>query len=145
MAELDTIINEPSESEKRIKQLSDKVRTSSEEREAEKARADAAEAKMAEAQRSADFSDKFSDIVATNPAAKDFKEDIKAKVMSGYTPEDAAYAVLGKAGKLAQPKTEETAIAGGSATNPSPKGDKSVSEMTQAERHAKLEEILTLT
>ncbi len=59
---------------------------------------------------------------------------------SGYTVEDATYAVLGKAGKLggAKPLTP-TNPAGGSAATTVPTGTKSVAEMSQAERRAQLE------
>lgn len=147
MAELDNLINEPSESEKRIKQLSSTVKTTSEERDAEKQRADAAEAKVAEAERAAQFSDSFSDVVSTNPAAKDFKDDIRNKVMSGYTVQDATYAVLGAAGKLGQSVAETASPAGGSASInlPSAGATKTAAEMTQEERRAVLSEALVIT
>lgn len=135
--------SEPSEAQKRITQLSDKVRVASEERDAEKAARESLEAKVVEAERKAAFSDGFSDILSENPAAKDFKADIQAKVMSGYTVEDAAFAVLGKAGKLGPqvaPTPSASEVAGGSATVTAPQnGDKPISDMSQSERRAKLE------
>ena len=149
MAELDNIINEPSEAEKRIKTLSGKVETVAGERDAEKSAREAAEALVAKTQRTADFYKGFSDVVSTNPAAKDHRDDILAKVESGYTIEDATYAVLGKAGKLnnTAPVVETVATAGGSAaTNlPNNGGTKSVGEMSQDERRAALSEILIVT
>ena len=108
MAELEDIINEPSEAEKRIKQLSGTVKSTAEERDAAKAQAEASEAKVLEANRERDFYASF-------------------------------------AGKLNQPnetKVETQPIAGGSATNqiPNNSGEKSIAEMTQAERRAKLME-----
>lgn len=143
MAEIDTLINEPSEAEKRIKQLSGKVETMAGERDAEKLGREAAEAKTAEAERKFAFAEAFTDIVAANPSAKDFKADIQAKVLAGYTPEDATYAVLGKAGKLGQPKEESQTIAGGSAVI-TPTQGKSPAEMTQEERRAALAETLVI-
>ena len=85
------------------------------------------------------FAEGFTDIVAENPAAKEFKTDIQAKVMSGYSLEDATFAVLGKAGKLNQPKVETTHTAGGSAaTNISNGGTKSIQDMTRDEKRAAL-------
>lgn len=142
--ELDVELNQPSESQQRITQLSKDKKASEEARAAAEAKAQEAEAKAAEAQRVAEFSEGFVDVVANNPAAKDHKDDIKAKVLSGYSLEDATFAVLGKAGKLGQPKVETytPAAGGGSATTTLPPqgGDKSVSEMTQAERRAALAE-----
>lgn len=136
----DDPIIEPSESEKRIKQLSEKVRLTSEERD-EQARLLKAEGdKNTELIRERDFYQGFSDVVSTNPAAKDHRDEILSKVKSGYTVEDATFAVLGKAGKLSQPKLEVVSPAGGSATTTPPQGgtQKTVAEMTQAERKAAL-------
>jgi hypothetical protein len=124
---------EPSRAEERITQLSDKVRQEAEGRVA-------AEAKATEAERKAAFAEGFVDIVATNPEAKDFKADIQAKVMAGYSVQDATFAVLGAAGKFGSSPTP-TSPAGGSASTTIPQGgDKPVAEMTQDERRAKLAE-----
>lgn len=126
-------VPEPSDAQKRIIQLSDKVRTTSEELSTEKKAREAAEKKAA-------FSEGYAEVLTSNPAAKEFKADIEAKVMSGYTVEDATYAVLGKAGKLGQPQAAEVqSPAGGSAPNVIPTGQKGIGEMTQAERRAQLE------
>lgn len=140
MAEIDEIIDQPSDSQKRITKLSNDVKTTAEERDVAKAAQAEAEAKAAESDRKAAFADGFADIVADNPAAKEFKADIQAKVMSGYTIEDATFAVLGKAGKINQPKVDTMSMAGGSAaTNLPPQGvEKSIAEMTQAERRVEL-------
>lgn len=125
----------PTVSEERINQLSDKVKTASDERDAAKAKAD-------DAERRAAFAEGFVDIVATQPAAKDHKEEIKDKVLKGYSVQDATYAVLGAAGKLGgapieQPKAQ---VAGGSASTAMPQsGVKPVSEMTLAEKRTQLE------
>lgn len=142
MAELDEIINEPSESQQRITKLSKDVKTTSDERDAARLEAETARAESAESKRVAEFSEGFVDVVAGNPAAKDFKDDIKAKVLSGYSLEDATFAVLGKAGKLNQPQVEtnQAQFAGGSATTNLPvQGmEKSAAEMTQDERRNEL-------
>lgn len=120
--------------QERITQLSEKVRIEAEAR-------TAAEVKATEAERKVAFAEGFLDIVATNPAAKDFKAEIQAKVVSGLSVEDAAYAVLGKAGKLGGVKAPDPVMpAGGSAVvTPPQTGSKPVSDMTQAERRALLE------
>lgn len=124
---------EPSRAEERITQLSDKVRQEAEGR-------TAAEAKATEADRRAAFAEGFVDIVATNPEAKDFKADIQAKVMAGYSVQDATFAVLGAAGKFGTNPTPSSP-AGGSATTTIPQGgDKPVSEMTRDEMREKLAE-----
>ncbi len=144
--ELENELNQPSESEKRIRQLSGKVKEEADAKDAALKEKAAAEAKAAEAEKKAAFAEGFADIVSTNPAAKDFKADIQAKVLSGYSVEDATFAVLGKAGKLGNQstetkKTDETASpAGGSASYAPPQGgSKPIKEMTQAERLAALQ------
>lgn len=142
MADDPIITEQPSEAEQRIKQLSKKLSLSAEEA-AEKDKALAEQtSKFAELQREKDFYASFSDLVTTNPAAKDHKDEILAKVKSGLTTEDATFAVLGKAGKLGVPKEVEVhrPIAGGSATNSLPQGgtSKAVSEMSRDEKRAAL-------
>lgn len=121
--------------QERITQLSDKVKTTAQER-------DEALAKAATAERKAAFAEGYADIVATNPAAKEFKADIEAKVNGGYTVQDATFAVLGAAGKLGNvvKAPEPVMPAGGSAPTGLPQGGtKTVAEMTQAERREQLE------
>ena len=137
--------NKVSEAEKRIKQLSEKVRLTSEERDEKDNLLKAESEKRAAAERERDFYASFSDTVASNPAAKDHKDEILGKVKSGYTIQDATFAVLGAAGKLGgtvvtPPETQSPA--GGSATTNASITDKKVTEMTQAERRAILEKEL---
>lgn len=129
-----------SEAQKRIKQLSEKVRLTSEERDEKNRLLEEQSTKNAELTRERDFYQGFSDVVSTNPAAKDHKDDILAKVKGGYSVEDATYAVLGKAGKLGSQSTPETtpSPAGGSASTGVPQGgsNKALHEMTREERKA---------
>jgi len=121
----------------RIEELSGKVKTTATERDTEKARAEKAEKER-------DFFEGFSGILGTHPAAKDHKDEIKAKVLAGYTVEDATFAVLGKAGKIgeAPAQTKKIDAAGGSADvnagvrNTGSKKDPA--NMTQAEKRAML-------
>lgn len=140
MAE-NTIIEpqEPSEAQKRITQLSDKVRTTSEERDEKNRLLKESTEKIATLERENTFNSGFVDVLSTHTAAKDHRDDIKAKVLStGMSVEDAAYAVLGKAGKLGGTHTSNpTHQVAGSTTapnNPQISGEKKVAEMTQAER-----------
>lgn len=143
MAELDNELNQPSEAQQRIQQLSGKVKEEAEKRaEADRLKAEA-EAKAAEAEKKAAFAEGFADIIATNPAAKDHKADIQAKVMSGYSIQDATYAVLGPLGKIAAAAPEPTpSPAGGSAGFVPPStGTKSFTELSQEERRKAIEEL----
>lgn len=127
--------------QERITELSSKVKVEAE------ARA-AAEAKAAEAEKKAAFAEQFVDIVGQNPAAKEHKADIQAKVLAGYTVQDATFAVLGAAGKLGNvpAPVAPQSPAGGSATVPiQANADKPVSEMSLAEKRAALEKELILS
>jgi hypothetical protein len=79
----------PNRAEERITELSEKVKEEATAREA-------AEKKVAEAERKAQFAEGFADVLGTHPAAKEHKADIEAKVVAGYSVEDATYAVLGR-------------------------------------------------
>lgn len=140
MAEVDEIIEQPSESEKRIKTLSGKVKETAEERDELKRLGVEKDEKISSLEKENTFNSGFSDIVSANPSAKDFKDDIKSKVMTGMSMEDATFAVLGKAGKLGAPQGEIISAAGGSASTGiiQPQQDKSIGEMTQAERREAL-------
>lgn len=123
--------SEKKRNEERYKQLSEKVRIEGEAR-------GKAEETVLEVTKERDFYAGFSEIVSTNPAAKDHKDEILAKVKGGYTVEDATYAVLGKAGKLGQPKAPEAQMpAGGSAVITPPQGgEKAIKDMSREERKA---------
>ena len=145
--QLDTDLEKENKVEKRIKDLSEKVRLTSEERDEKDKLLKEQGDKNSELQKERDFYAGFSDVVSSNPAAKDHKDDILAKVKSGYTVEDATFAVLGKAGKLGQPSTPEPPPpqkenpAGGSAPNqPMMGGAKPVNQMTRDEKRAALVE-----
>ena len=132
--------NKQTEAQKRITQLSEKVRLTSEERD-EKARLLGEESSKREAaEKERDFYAGFSDVVSTNPLAKDHKDDILAKVKSGYTVQDATFAVLGAAGKLGNTLAPTPqSPAGGSSPTALPQGGvKPIGEMTQDERRDEL-------
>lgn len=131
--------NQMSEAEKRIKQLSEKVRITSEERDERDNLLKERENRIAELERENSFNSGFVDVLASHSAAKDHKDEIKAKVLSGYSVEDATYAVLWKAGKLGQVIAQETANpAGGSATTNVSQGEKPLAEMSRDEKREML-------
>ena len=123
-----------SRAEERITELSEKVRLTSLER-------DELKTLNTSVTKERDAFASLVDVVATNPAAKDHKDAILEKVKLGLTPEDATYAVLGKAGLLGgapQPVTQQTVAGGSAPTTIMQQAEKPVSEMTQAERREQL-------
>lgn len=142
-------VAEPSPAQQRITQLSEKVRLTAEERDEQSRLLSEESTKRISAEKERDFYQGFSDVVTTHPAAKDHKDDILAKVKSGYTVQDATFAVLGAANKLGPaqaPQPMAGQVAGGSASTTPPQGGvKSVSEMSQAERREALEKELMFT
>lgn len=141
MAELDEIINEPTEVEGRIKDLSKKVKLTSEERDELRRLNEEKDGTIDTVTKERDFYAGFSDVVSKHPNASEFKDDILAKVKSGYTIEDATVSVLNAQGKLTMPTVERVSPAGGSAPTQIPsQGTKSVGEMTRDERRQALME-----
>lgn len=131
---------ELSRAEERIRQLSEKVELTSRERdEKDKLYKEQGE-KLSNLEKENSFNSGFADVLSSHSAAKDHKDDIKAKVLSGMSVEDATFAVLGKAGKLGNPTPQPvTSPAGGSAPNQI-QGDatKSIAEMTHEEKRSAL-------
>lgn len=138
--ELEATLNEPSEAEKRIKQLSGKVKEEAEAKEAAVKAQQEAETKAQTAERKSAFLESFSDIVSENPAAKEFKAEIEEKVMGGMSIEDAKFAVLGKAGKLSQSMQVDSPAGGSATTTVTQKTDKSPKEMKSDELRAAVED-----
>ena len=127
--------------DKRIKDLSSKVKMASEERDTEATARKTAEAEKVAAQKEVEFYKGFSTTTATYPNAKDHVEDIKLKVLAGYSVEDATVSVLAKAGKLTtEPIDKIQSGAGGSASSTvrSEGGKKDPWNMSQADRRAAL-------
>ena len=132
-------VQQESKVEKRIKQLSNKVRLTSKERDDLAKAKQKLEAERDNAKKELEFYSSFSDTTDKYPVAKEFKDKIKEKVLSGYSVEDAAVAVLAKEGRLEAPLPARDNPAGGSATNPPMKGDvKPLSEMNREEKRAEV-------
>lgn len=143
--DLDTTLEEENKNkvEKRIKDLSEKVRLTSTERDDLLKAKEESEAKAKAAQLDADFYKNFSTVSSKYAGSADYQEQIREKVNAGYDLEDATVAVLNKEGKFtppAAPQAPRESPAGGSAINTFKSGDKTVSEMTQAERRSALME-----
>lgn len=76
----------------------------------------------------------FSAVSGKYQGASEHTDEIKTKVLAGYTLEDATVSVLNKAGKLTPARMETSMPAGGSSSNPSfqPK-TKSIQESSKDE------------
>lgn len=141
----DTITQPPvsSPAEDRIKQLSEKVEVTAKERDEKDGQLKDRDTKIASLEKENAFSNEFADILGTHSAAKDHKDEIKAKVLSGYSVEDATLAVLAKAGKLGAVETPIAQVAGGSAATTMQSGaQKELKDMSLAEKRGVLEKEL---
>ena len=141
--QLDENINKTNRVEQRLKDLSEKVRNTAQERDSLTEATKTLQVERDDALKERDFYAKFSDSTAKYAGAHEFKDKIREKVMAGYDVEDATVAVLAKEGKLSQPTqvVEKDTVAGGSsATAMSGGGQKTLSEMTRDEKRAKLVE-----
>lgn len=133
-------LGEINRTDKRIQDLSSKVRETSTERDEANAKVETEAAARIAAEKERDFYASFSDTVTKFPAASEYKDKIKEKVMAGYTAEDATVAVLNAENKLVpQAPPPPSPAGGGSAVNQLPTGGiKSVSEMSRDERRQAL-------
>lgn len=124
----------PQRSDNRFKDLSEKVKTTAEER-------DRLAKEAEEAKKEAEFYKSFNKASTKYQEAGNYQDKIKDKVMAGYDMEDAMVAVLAKEGKLntTQINQSRQSPAGGSAsTAMRSTDDKPVGEMTTAEKREKL-------
>src|ERR1043166_8110845 len=106
--------------EKRIKDLSEKVRLTATERDELKAKTEQVEAEKAAALKDVDFYKNFSTVSSKYAGSADYQDKIKEKVGAGYTIEDATISTLVAEGKFTPPPTPaapKTSPAGGSAVN----------------------------
>ena len=144
LEQLDTEIEKENKVEKRIKDLSEKVRLAAEERDAVKAKVVEEANKSSNLQKEVEFLNSFGDQLAKHPEASSYKDKIKEKVLKGYSVEDATVSTLASEGKLTASQKEVNIdnIAGGSAAvnQPTMGGQKTVTQMTRDEkRNALLE------
>ena len=148
MAEEETLdLNEDNQEEitrkdSRIKSLSDKVKTTSEERDALKTKAEEAEAKAVAAQKDAEFFKGFNTVSSKYAGSSEYQDKIREKVALGLDIEDATKLIMVNEGKYVPPvvPVERESVAGGSATTSMPLGDKTIEKMSQAELRSALVE-----
>lgn len=125
--------------EKRIKQLSNKVKLTSTERDQLAKAKQKLEVERDTAKKEVEFYSAFSDTTDKYPVAKEFKDKIKEKVLAGYSVEDAAVSVLAKEGRLEAPLPARDNPAGGSATNPPMTGEsKPLKDMSLEEKRTEV-------
>lgn len=129
-------------SEKRFKDLSEKVRLTAEERDEKERLLKEKEEALAQKEKEVEFFKNFSQITSKYTGAGEYQDKIHEKYMAGYDVEDAAIAILAKEGKYtpeikAEPKESP---AGGSAPNTMTGGavDKPLSEMQADEKREAL-------
>lgn len=142
-SELDKIEQETQEKLKaknRYEQLSEKVITTSKERdEAQvKAKAETERAELATKER--DFYKDFSANVSKYPNASAYQDKILEKVKSGYSTEDAMVSVLAKEGKLSSPGAPYIPNAEGGSAPTNLEGPKSIEDMSRDEKWSALKE-----
>ncbi len=131
--------NHETRTNQRINELSEKVKLTSQERDEKDRLLKESGEKIATLEKENAFNSGFSDVLGTHSAAKDHKDEIKAKVLAGYTVEDATYAVLGKAGKLGGAAPVQAQVGGGSAdTTITQTSNKTVQEMSLSEKRDQL-------
>lgn len=146
MDELELDLESPEDinkTELRIKTLSSKVRDTSKERDDAKAAAEVSDARALAAEKKVEFLGSFTDISAKYQGASEYRDAIEEKVQAGYSVEDATVSVLNANGKLtpAVQMVQPITAGGGSAATILPDtAQKAVSEMTQAERRAALQD-----
>lgn len=142
---LDNEIDKENKVDKRIKNLSEKVRLTSEERDEQRRLLEESLAKAQNLEKERDFLNSFGDQLGKYPEASQFKDKIKEKVLKGYSVEDATMSTLVAEGKYNPPQSPPPPIdniVGGSATNQHQiDGGKLLHELTRDEKRAKLVEL----
>lgn len=128
----------------RIKSLSDKVKTTSEERDAMATAKAEAEAKAAASQKDAEFYKGFNTVASKFGDANEYQDKIREKVALGLDVEEATMLVMTKEGKYTpptQPLTRESAVGGSASMGITDSTDKGAKDMTQDERRSILKDL----
>src|SRR3990167_457464 len=141
--QLDNDLEKENKVEKRIKDLSEKVRLAAEERDATKRKLEEALTNNANLNKDVEFQNSFGNQLIKYPDASQFRDKIKEKVLKGYSIEDATVSTLNSEGKLTAPAQREVVpdnVVGGSASvnQPISGGQKKASDMTRDELRAAL-------
>ncbi len=124
----------PARSDNRFKDLSDKVELTAKERDEANLKAQAAEKEV-------EFYKGFNKVADKFEGANEYQDKIKEKFLSGTDLEEAAVTTLYKAGKLNNMPAaarRDSPVGGSAATAMRGSGEKTVSEMTQAEKRQAL-------
>lgn len=127
----------------RFEQLSEKVRTTSKERDTEIENRKKVESERDSALKEASFYKDFSSNISKYPEAANFQDKILEKVKGGYSTEDAMVSVLAKEGKLnppSQPAQQPQIQAEGGSSATVIEGNKSFQDMTAKEKLEALRE-----
>lgn len=144
--QLDNEIENNNRTEKRFKDLSSKVKLTAEELDEQKRLVQDRESKISELEKERDFFNSFGDQIAKFPEAAGYKEQIKERVLRGYSVDDAVAAVLVSNGKYnapvqTQPVANLDTFAGGSSTTVHQMtGEKTIQQLTRDEKRARLME-----
>ena len=140
LEQLDKEIEGENRVEKRIKDLSEKVRLAAEERDVGKRKLEEESTRASGLQKEVEFLNSFGDQLSKHPDASPFRDKIKEKVLKGYSIEDATISTLASEGKLSPKEVQMDNVAGGSAAvnQPITGVQKTVSEMSRDEKRAKL-------
>lgn len=139
--EIEKDINNKNTVEERVRNLHAGKKEAETKFEAESKARQEAEAKIATLEKESTFLNSFSDSIAKYPTATQFKDEIKNKVMSGYSVEDATVAILHSKGQLGTAQSVaqtiervENSMGGSAPTQLANNAPKSAGQMTQAER-----------
>lgn len=145
---LDSTIEKENRVEKRIKDLSEKVKLAAEERDDQKRLLQEKLSENENLVKERDFLNAFGDTLAKYPEAAGLKDKIKERVLKGYSVEDATAATLVAEGKYNPPKIEvapkeaplESIVGGSSPTMHQAGGEKTLQQLSREEKRAKLVE-----
>ena len=125
----------------RFQTLSEKVATTSQERDEANAKLVAETEAKAQLEKERDFYKDFSANVSKYPTAAEYQDKILEKVKAGYSTEDAMVSVLNKEGKLTTaPEHKAPPQAEGGSAGTQMVGDKALDQMTAAEKFDALKE-----
>lgn len=142
--ELDLETEDITRKDNRIKSLSDKVRTTSEERDALAKAKEESDAKATAAQKDAEFYKGFNTVASKFGNATEYQEQIREKVALGLDVEEATMLVMTKEGKYTpptQPIVRESAAGGSASMGITDNAERTAKDMTQEDRKKALREI----
>ncbi len=142
LEELDKNMEQTNKVEQRIKDLSNKVKVTSTERDELKALVEERDTQVSDLTAERDFLSSFTDATAKFPGATEHKDAILEKVKAGYSVEDATLVIMEANKPEEEAETKPESPAGGSATtSPDSGGAKTADDMTQEEKIAELKDL----